>query len=389
MIADLNKNKRCIMLFEFTDEQKMIQKMVKEFTENEIRPLDMEMDRNGFNEALWAKIKENGLLGVPLPEYFGGAEGNAITVAIALREISRGSASVAVTLDAHWLAADIVYHHGTEKQKEKYLYRATEDAIFAFALTEPSAGSDAAGIQSTAEWDGEHWVLNGTKAWITNGGISDLYIILAKTDEQKGARGISAFLVEADTPGFSVGKKEDKMGIRGSVTAELIMNNVKLPKENLLGKEGDGFKIAMMALDGARISFSAIGLGLSEAAREIAVDYATQRTAFGRSIAQFQSVQNMIANMDIGIRNAELMIYDTARMKDQGKRYTKEAAMLKIYASETAMQTCKDAIQILGGNGYSRDYHVERYLRDAKILEIGEGTSEILRMLVGSMSLNK
>ncbi|MDP3387184.1 MAG: acyl-CoA dehydrogenase family protein [Eubacteriales bacterium] len=377
------------MLFEFTDEQKMIQKMVKEFTKNEIKPLDMEMDRNGFNDELWKKIKENGLLGIPLPEEYGGAGGNAVTGALALREISRGSASVAVTLDAHWLATDIVFHHGTREQKEKYLHKASEDSIFAFALTEPSAGSDAAGIQSSAEFDGTHWVLNGTKAWITNGGISDLYIILAKTDEKKSTKGISAFLVEAETPGFSVGKKEDKMGIRGSMTSELIMNNIKLTKESLLGKVGDGFKIAMMALDGARISISAIALGLSEAAREIAVDYAIQRTAFGRPIAQHQSVQNMIANMDIGIRNTELMMFDTARMKDLEKRHTKEAAMLKIYSSETTMQTCKDAIQILGGNGYSRDYHVERYLRDAKIFEIGEGTSEILRMLVGSMSLNK
>ena len=377
------------MLFELTDEQRMIRKMVREFTENEIKPLDMEMDRNGFNDALWKKIKENGLLEIPLPEQYGGAGGNAITGAIALREISRGSASVAITLDAHWLATDIVYHHGTEVQKAKYLPMVSEGSIFAFALTEPSAGSDAAGIQSTAEFDGSYWLLNGTKAWITNGGISDLYIILAKTDEKKGARGISAFLVEAGTPGFSVGKKEDKMGLRGSVTSELIMNNIRLPKESLLGREGDGFKIAMMALDGARISISAIALGLSEAAREIAVDYATQRTAFGRPISQFQSVQNMIANMDIGIRNTELMMFDTANMKDLGMRHTKESAMLKIYSSEMAMQTCKDAIQVLGGNGYSRDYHVERYLRDAKIFEIGEGTSEILRMLVGSMSLNK
>lgn len=377
------------MLFELTDEQRMIRKMVREFTENEIKPLDMEMDRNGFNDALWKKIKENGLLEIPLPEQYGGAGGNAITGAIALREISRGSASVAITLDAHWLATDIVYHHGTEVQKAKYLPMVSEGSIFAFALTEPSAGSDAAGIQSTAEFDGSYWILNGTKAWITNGGISDLYIILAKTDEKKGARGISAFLVEAGTPGFSVGKKEDKMGLRGSVTSELIMNNIRLPKESLLGREGDGFKIAMMALDGARISISAIALGLSEAAREIAVDYATQRTAFGRPISQFQSVQNMIANMDIGIRNTELMMFDTANMKDLGMRHTKESAMLKIYSSEMAMQTCKDAIQVLGGNGYSRDYHVERYLRDAKIFEIGEGTSEILRMLVGSMSLNK
>ncbi len=376
------------MLFEFTEEQKMMQRMVREFTENEIKPLDAVMDKEGFHHELWDKIKENGFLGVPFPEKYGGGDGDPITSAIVIREIARGSASVALTLDAHWLAADTILYHGTEEQKEKYLYRAATDTIFAFALTEPVAGSDAAGIQSTAVLDGDEWVLNGTKAWITNGGVSGVYIVLAKTDETKGARGISAFIVEDGTPGFSVGKTEDKMGMRGSNTTELILDDVRVPKENLLGKEGEGFKIAMIALDGARISIGAIATGLSEAAFEIAKDYANQRHAFGKPIAKFQAIQFKLADMAIGIRNTELATFDAAKMKAEGKRHTLEAAMVKVYGAETAMKVCKDAIQVLGGNGYSKDYHVERYLRDAKLLEIGEGASEVLRMVIGNTVLS-
>lgn len=376
------------MLFEFTEEQKMIRKMVKEFTANEIAPFDEKMDNEGFDYNLWENIKENGFLGIPFPEKYGGSGGDAITSTMVINEISKGSASVALTLDAHWLAADTILYHGTEAQKEKYLYKAATDTIFAFSLTEPSTGSDAAGIQSTAKLVGDEWVINGTKAWVTNGGISGVYIILAKTDESKGAKGISAFIVEEGTPGFSVGKKENKMGMRGSSTAELVMNDCRVPKENLLGKEGDGFKIAMIALDGARISIGAIAAGLSESAMKTAIEYANQRVAFRKPIAKFQAVQFMIADMAMGIRATEMMTFDTAKMKSQGIRHTKEAAMAKVFGAETAMKVCKNAIQILGGNGYSRDYHVERYLRDAKLLEIAEGADEVLRMLIGTTELN-
>lgn len=376
------------MLFEFTEEQNMIRKMVREFTINEIAPLDEKMDNEGFDHELWDKIKENEFLGIPLPAQYGGSDGDAITSAIVINEIAKGSASVALTLDAHWLAADTILHHGTEEQKQKYLYKAATDTIFAFSLTEPSAGSDAAGLQSTAKLVGDEWVLNGSKAWVTNGGVSGVYIVLAKTDESKGARGISAFIVEEGTPGFTVGKIENKMGMRGSNTTELVLNDCKIPKENLLGKEGDGFKIAMIALDGARISIGAIAAGLSEAAMKVAKEYANQRVAFGKTIGKFQAVQFMIADMAMGIRATELMTFDTAKMKAQGIRHTKEAAMIKVFGGETAMKVCKNAIQILGGNGYSKDYHVERYLRDAKLLEIGEGANEVLRMLVGSTELN-
>lgn len=376
------------MLYEFSEEQKMIRKMVKEFTANEIAPFDEKMDNEGFDYEVWKIIKENGYLGIPFPEQYGGSEGDAVTCAMVLTEIAKGSASVALTLDAHWLAADTILHHGTHAQKEKYLYKAATDTIFAFSLTEPSAGSDASGIQSTAKLVGDEYILNGTKAWVTNGGVSGIYVVLAKTDASKGAGGISAFIVEEGTPGFSVGKKENKMGMRGSNTTELSMNDCRIPKENLLGKEGSGFKIAMIALDGARISIGAIATGLSEAAMQVATDYAKQRSAFGKPIAKFQAVQFMIADMATGIRATELMTYDAAKMKAQGIRHTKEAAMVKVFGGETAMKTCKNAMQVLGGNGYSKDYHVERYLRDAKLLEIGEGANEVLRMLIGATVLN-
>lgn len=376
------------MLFEFTDEQKMLGKMVREFTANEIAPLDEQMDNEGFNYELWDKLKENGFLGIILPEEYGGANGDAVTNALVINEVAKGSASVALTLDAHYLASEAILHHGTEAQKRKYLPKAATDTLLAFSLTEPSAGSDAAGIQTVAVLDGEAWVLNGTKAWCTNGGVAGIYIILAKTDETKGAKGISAFIVEEGYPGFSVGKKENKMGMRGSNTTELILNDCRVPKENLLGKTGDGFKIAMMGLDGARITIGAIAAGLSEAAMKAAKDYANQRTAFGKPIAKLQAIQFMVADMSIGIRSTKLMTFDCAKMRANGMSVTKEAAMVKIYGAEAAMNTCKNAIQVLGGNGYSRDYHVERYLRDAKLLEIGEGAVEVLRMLVGTTELS-
>jgi hypothetical protein len=376
------------MLLELTESQKLIEKMVREFTKNEVAPLDEKMDHEGFNHDLWKKMKEVGFLGIPFPEKYGGAEGDAISYCITLREIAKGSASVALVLDAHWLAADTILHHGTEAQKERFLHKASTDTICAFALTEPGAGCDAAGIRSTARLEGDEWVLNGTKAWCTNGGVSGIYIVMAKTDESKGARGISAFIIEEGTKGFSIGKKEDKMGMRGSQTTELAMNECRIPKDNLLGKEGQGFKIAMIALDGARISIGAIGTGLSEAALKVAKDYAHKRFVFGQPLAKIQAIQFMIADMATGIMASELMTFETAQMKAKGIRHSKEAAMTKLLVSETTVKTCLKAIQALGGNGYSKDYHVERYLRDAKLLEIGEGASEILRIIVGTAELS-
>ncbi len=375
------------MNFEFTEEQIMIRDMVRDFTQREIAPLDEELDRNGFSHALYEKMKEMGLMGIHFPEQYGGADGDAVTSALTIHEIAKGSASIALFLDAHWLAADTILYHGTEAQKTKYLPMAANEGIFAFALTEPAAGSDAAGIQTTATKVEGGWLLRGSKAWITNAGVADVCVVLAKTDPDAGAKGITAFIVEKGTPGFLVGRKEDKMGMRGSNTTELILEDVKVPDENLLGEIGGGFKIAMIALDGARISIGAIAAGLAEHAMNIAKDYANQRVAFGRPIAKLFAIQEKIANMAIGIRATQLMTYDAAKLKAEGKRHTKEAAMVKVFGAEMCSKTCAEAIQTLGGYGYSKEYHVERLLRDAKLLEIGEGTSEILRMVIGTTVL--
>lgn len=375
------------MNFNFTEEQLMIRDMVREFTQNEVTPLDEELDKHGFSHELYEKMKENGLMGIHFPEKYGGAEGDAITSAITVHELAKGSASIALFLDAHWLAADTILYHGTEEQKEKYLHKAATESIFSFALTEPCAGSDAAGIKTTAKLEGDEWVLNGNKAWITNAGVADVCVVLAKTDPDAGAKGISAFIIEKGTPGFSVGKEENKMGMRGSNTAELVLDNVHIPKNQLLGEIGSGFKIAMIALDGARISIGAIAAGLAEHAMKIARDYANERYAFGKPIAKLYAIQEKLADMAIGIEATELMTYSTAKLKTEGKRHTKEAAMVKVFGSEMCMKSCNQAIQVLGGYGYSKEYHVERFLRDAKLLEIGEGTSEVLRMVIGNTVL--
>ncbi|MDI3534378.1 MAG: butyryl-CoA dehydrogenase [Thermosediminibacterales bacterium] len=377
------------MNFELTEEQKMIRKMVREFTEKEVAPRDEEMDRTGeFPYDIMKKMAENGLFGIPYPEEYGGAGADSVCGVITIEELAKGSASVALTLDAHWLAVDAINLFGNEEQKKKYLTPAlTGEKIAAFSLTEPVAGSDAAAIQATAELDGDEWVLNGTKAFVTNGDAADIYVIAVKTDKSKGVKGISTFIVEKGSPGFSIGKKEDKMGCRGSITTELILKDCRVPKENLLGKEGEGFKIAMVALDGGRMHVGAMAVGLAEAAKDIAVKYAKERYAFGQPIGNFQAVQFMIADMEMEIEATRLMVYKTATLRDKKIRYSKEAAMVKVFGSEMAMKTAKNAIQILGGYGYTRDYAPERLLRDAKLLEIGEGASEVLRMVIGSTVL--
>ncbi|MDR1481133.1 MAG: acyl-CoA dehydrogenase family protein [Synergistaceae bacterium] len=375
------------MFVEFSTEQKMVQKMVREFAEKEVAPLNQEMDREGFPHKLFDKMKENGFLGIHFPEKYKGGDGDAVTSALTIYELAKASASVALALDAHWLAADTILAHGSEEQKQKYLARAATDTIFAFSLTEPCAGSDAAGIQTVAEQSGDGYVLNGTKAWCTNGGVSGVYVILAKTDKTKGAKGISAFIVEESNPGLKVGKKEDKMGMRGSQTTELILDDCKVGHDALLGREGDGFKIAMMALDGARISIGAIGAGLSETALKVSKEYAAQRQAFGGPIANLQAIQFKIAEMAIGIEAIKLMTFDVARMKAAGMRHTKEAAMVKVFAGDHSVKCALEAIQIHGGYGYSREYLPELLLRDAKLLQIGEGATEVLLMLIGRTEL--
>lgn len=374
--------------FEFTEEQVMIRDMVREFTQNEVEPRDKWMDENGFDHELNQKLVENGLVGIHLDEKYGGGGGDAVTSIIVLHELAKGSASLALYLDANWLAADLVLYHGTEEQKEKYLTQAAEGKIFAFGLTESNAGSDAAGIKSTCQKqeDGS-WLLNGGKAWITNSGIADYYIILAKTNPELGTRGISAFILPKDAEGLTIGKFEDKMGMRGTATCELSFDNIKLPADALIGKEGSGFKMAMQALDGARISIGAIASGLAEHAMTVAKNYANERVAFGQPIAKFQGIQFKFADMSAEIRAMQLLTYHTALMKARGMRHTLEAAQTKLFSATRCTQICLECQQVLGGNGYSKEYHVERFVRDSKLLEIGEGTNEINRMIIGGTVL--
>ncbi len=378
------------MLIKFTEEQQMIRDMAREFTKNEIAPRDKWMDENGFDYDLYHKLADAGFMGINIPQEYGGGGGGAIDTAIIVHEFAKGSASEAAFLDAHWMAADLVLHHGTDAQKKTYLPQAAAGKIFAFGLTEASAGSDAAGIKSTAvkASDGG-WLLNGGKAWITNSGVADFYIILAMTNPEKGTNGISAFILPKDAKGLHIGKFEDKMGLRGTATCELAFDNIHLPADALLGAEGAGFKQAMAALDGGRISVAVLAADLAEHAMKIAKDYANERVAFGKTIGKFQGIQYKFADMSAEIRAMELLAYDTAAMKAAGVRHTLEAAQAKLFAATRCTQICLECQQILGGNGYSREYHVERLVRDAKLFEIGEGTNEILRMLIGGTVLAK
>lgn len=377
------------MLIKLTEEQKMIRDMAREFTKNEIEPRDKWMDENGFDFDLYKKVVDAGFMGINIPEEYGGGGGSAVDTTIIVHEFAKGSASEATFLDAHWMAADLVLFHGTDAQKKKYLPQACAGKIFAFGLTEASAGSDAAGIKSTAVRSADGWVLNGGKAWITNSGVADYYIILAMTDASKGNHGISAFIVPKDAEGLTVGKFEQKMGIRGTATCELAFDNIKLPADALLGKEGDGFMMAMAALDGGRISVAAICAGLSEHAMTVARDYANSRIAFGKPISKFQGLSFRFAEMATEIKAMEMLAFDAAAIKDSGKRCTVDAAEAKLFAANHSLQICIDAQQVLGGNGYSKEYHAERFVRDARIFSVAEGTNEILRMIISGSVLAK
>ena len=377
-------------MFKFTEEQLMIRDMVREFTANEVEPRDRDMDENGFDFDLIPKLVDAGLMAIHLPEQYGGGGGDTITSEIVINEIAKGSASIALFLDAHWLAADMILYHGTDEQKAKYLPLVAEGKVFAFGLTESNAGSDAGAIKSVAEKqpDGSY-ILNGGKAWITNSGVADYYLIMAKTDPEAGNKGISVFVVPKDAEGLTVGKFEKKMGMRGTGTCELSFDNIHIPAEDRVGPEGRGFMIAMQALDGARVSIGAIASGLLQHAMEKAVKYAKERTTFGKPIYKYQAVGFKFADMAAKIRATDLMIWDTCQMKDEGKRISVEAAELKLLASRWACEVCDDCIQIHGGNGYSREFDVERFYRDAKLLEIGEGTSEILRMVISGAVIGR
>lgn len=373
------------MDFSLTKEQEMVRKVVREFAEKEVAPKAKEIDIT--EEFPWDTVKkmaQNDMMGIPYPEEYGGAGGDYLSYIIAVEELSRACATTGVILSAHTsLGSFPIYQWGTEEQKRKYLVPlAKGEKLGAFGLTEPNAGTDASGQQTTAVLDGDHYVLNGSKIFITNGGKADIYIIFAMTDKSKGTRGISAFIVEKDFPGFSIGKIEEKMGIRASSTAELVFEDCIVPKENLLGKEGQGFKIAMATLDGGRIGIAAQALGIAQASLDEEIKYAKERQQFGRPIGKFQGIQWYIADMVTRINAARWLVYNAAWRKQTGLPYTMEAAMAKLYASETAMFVATKTVQIFGGYGFTKDYPVERFMRDAKITEIYEGTSEVQKMVI-------
>jgi alkylation response protein AidB-like acyl-CoA dehydrogenase len=377
------------MNFQLTEEQNLIRETVRGFVEKELLPTAGERDeQERFDRALmFDRLAELGLTGIVFPEEYGGAGSDYISYAIAVEELSRVCASTGVTLSAHLsLGANPIYLFGTEEQKQNYLIPLAEGSrMGAFGLTEPSAGSDAGGTRTTAVPDGKHWVLNGSKIFITNGGEAETYIVFARTDKNaEKHHGISAFIVEKDTPGFTFGKKEAKMGIRSSPTMELVFENCRIPRENLLGEEGKGFKIAMKTLDGGRIGIAAQALGIAQGALDAAVAYARERKQFDQPIAGFQAIQFMLADMTTQIEAARLVVYQAAWRASAGFSYSRESAMAKLLASETAMKVATQSVQIHGGYGYTRDYPVERMMRDAKITEIYEGTSEVQRMVIGA-----
>ncbi len=375
------------MNFELGKEYVLLRQMYRAFAENEVKPLAEEVDEEErFPVETVEKMKKFGFFGIPFPKEYGGAGADNLAYAMAVEELSKACGTTGVIVSAHTsLCAAPIYEFGTEAQKQKYLVPlAKGQKLGAFGLTEPGAGTDAAGQQTRAVLDGDHYILDGSKIFITNAGYADVYIIMAMTDKSKGTRGISAFIVDGDTPGFTVGKKEKKMGIRGSATCELIFENCRIPKENLLGKEGMGFKIAMKTLDGGRIGIASQALGLAQGAIDETVAYVKERKQFGRPIAKFQNTQFQLADMETRTEAARLLVYKAARAKDAKVPYSNEAAMAKLFAAEAAMDVTTKAVQLHGGYGYTREYPVERMMRDAKITEIYEGTSEVQRMVVAA-----
>ncbi len=373
------------MDFQLTDEQRMVRDMVRDLATKEIAPRAAEVDKTEeFPADNIRKMAELGLLGLPYPEEYGGGGGDYLGYAIAVEEIARACGSTALIYAAHVsLGCGPIYSFGSEEQKQKWLPRLCSGrGLGAFGLTEPEAGSDAGATRTVAVREGDCYVLNGSKMWITSGAIADVVTCTAKTDPSAGTRGISCFLVEQGRPGFIPGKNEPKMGLKGSVTSALSLENCRVPAENLLGKEGEGFRQMLITLDAGRISIGAMALGLAQAALDEAIRYSKERVQFGQPISRFQAIQWMIADMATEIDAARLMVYRAAALKDAGRRFTREAAMAKLYASEVAERAGFKAIQIHGGYGYSREYPVERIYRDQRLCTIGEGTSEIQRLVI-------
>jgi butyryl-CoA dehydrogenase len=381
------------MEFVLDQEHEQLRKMVRTFADREVAPGAAERDeKEEFDPKIFAKMAGLGLTGIPWPEEYGGAGMDYLAYVIAVEELSRVCASTGVTLSAHTsLAGWPIYKFGTEEQKQKYLRPMAEgEWIGAYGLTEPGSGSDAGGMRTTAVRDGDGYILNGNKIFITNGGPAHVYVVFALTDPEKRTRGgISAFIVEKGTPGFSIGKHEKKLGIRGSTTVELLFDNCRIPAENRLGEEGFGFKIAMMTLDGGRNGIAAQALGIAQGAYEQAREYAKGRVQFGRPIADLQSIQFKLADMATRIEAARLLTYQAAWLESKGLPYGQASAMSKVFASDTAMWVATEAVQIHGGYGFIRDFPVERMMRDAKITQIYEGTNEIQRMVIARSILKK
>lgn len=376
------------MIFKLSEEHEMIRKMVRDFAKNEVEPTAAGRDEEQqFDRSIFDAMGELGLTGIPWPEEYGGIGSDYLAYCIAVEELSRVDASVGVMLSAHTsLAGWPVYKFGTEEQKQKYLRpMAQGEKLGAYGLTEPGSGSDASGMKTTARLEGDHYVLNGSKIFITNGGEAGIYIVFASTDSSLGAKGITAFIVESDFPGFSIGKKEDKMGIRSSPTTEIIFEDCKVPVENVLGNVGEGFKIAMMTLDGGRNGIAAQAVGIAQGALDAATNYAKERVQFGKPISTQQGIGFKLADMATNVEAARLLTYQAAYLESAGLPYGKESAMSKLFAGDTAMKVTTEAVQVFGGYGYTKEYPVERYMRDAKITQIYEGTQEIQRLVISRM----
>lgn len=373
------------MDFSLSKTEELFLQMIREFAEKEVKPLAAEVDEEErFPLETVEKMAKTGLMGIPVPVKYGGAGGTNLMYGMAVEELSRVCGTTGVVLSAHTsLCCAPIMENGTEEQKMKYLPRlASGEWIGAFGLTEPNAGTDAAMQQTTAVLEGDQYVLNGNKIFITNAVYAHVYVIFAMTDKSLGNKGISAFIVEKGTPGFSIGKKEKKMGIRGSATTELVFEDCRIPKENLLGQQGKGFAIAMKTLDGGRVGIAAQALGIAQGAMDETIKYTKERKQFGRSISQFQNTQFQMADMETKVQAARLLVRSAHQKKDNGMPYSVDAAMAKLFAAETAMEVTTKAVQLHGGYGYTREYPVERMMRDAKITEIYEGTSEVQRMVI-------
>lgn len=378
-------------MFKFTEDQVEIKNMAKEFSKKYLAPTVAHRDEAAeFSRSIFDEMGKTGFTGICFPEEYGGLGGDTLSYIMSVEELSKADDGMGITLSAHVsLCAWPISAYGTEAQKEKYLAPLAEGTkLGAFGLTEPDAGTDASAQKTVAVKEGDKYIINGSKAFITNGSEAEIYVIFAMTDKSKGVKGITAFILEKGMPGFSFGKKEEKMGIHTSLTCELVFENVEVPVENMLGKEGEGFKIAMSTLDGGRIGVAAQALGIAEAALEHATQYSKERVQFGKPISANQAIAFMLADMATKIEAAKWLVYNAAVKKDSGEAYSKEAAMAKLFASDIAMQVTTDAVQIYGGYGYSREYPVERLMRNAKITQIYEGTNQVQRMVISAAQLS-